>query len=575
MALTPFSVFSFSILMPFLFSFSVPVSARNAATESVLCRLDSVVEQPEVWDALKRHRLSELHKKEQQVRTTDERYWFNKNLYDEYSVFNADSAMAYANRNYEIAQALGDESRMIEWEINRSFILSVTGLLKEAQDAIDRINPDKVPSDLRSQYYNQLAFLFSHYGQYLGNAQMSPTDYYVQSNLYQDSTFIHAQKGDPLYLWYKAWTKLHSSSAERQEIIAELKAEVDSSRMDSRPDAMKAYALARLYKAEGDEDNRVKYLALSAICDVQTANKDIASLEELGRLMLDEENIDRAYAYVNYCQQQAQSFNNRVRAISLADIEKQIREEYSHRHQSQQTRLHVYLVVLATLLVILLAAFVVIKRKNRRLDTSHAELSALNAELKAHLATLSEMRESQEISNSRLKDMNTELSQMNERLRESNLIKEEYMGQMFTMCSNYINKMDNFRKLVLRKLKANQHEELVEIVDSNTMAQNELKEFYQHFDSIFLNMYPDFVKDFNELLRPEERITVRDNMSLNTELRIYALVRLGINDSVKIAALLHYSPQTVYNNRLRTRNKAIIPKEKFAETVQNLGSFHA
>ena len=134
--------------------------------------------------------------------------------------------------------------------------------------------------------------------------------------------------------------------------------------------------------------------------------------------------------------------------------------------------------------------------------------------------------------------------------------------------------MDNFRKLVLRKLKANQLDDLIELVDSNTMAQNELKEFYQQFDSIFLNMYPDFVKDFNELLRPEERITVRDNMSLNTELRIYALVRLGINDSVKIAALLHYSPQTVYNNRLRTRNKAIIPKEKFAETVQTLGRFH-
>lgn len=564
----------FYIIVLAMVAVGLPLSARSSDVESILCRLDSVVELPQVWDGLKRHRLAELHKKQHQARTIDERYWFNKNLYDEYSVFNADSAMVYVNRNYEIAEQLGDEAKLIEWEINRSFILAVTGLLKEAQDAIERIDPEKVPEDLRSQYYNQLAYLYSHYGQYLGDGHTSPTDYYVQSRLYQDSTFIHASKSDPLYLWYKAWSVLRAPGAGRQEVIRELKADIDSTRMDSRVDAMKAYALARLYEFEGDEENRMKYLAISAICDVKIANKDIASLEELGKMMLAEEDIDRAYAYVNYCQQQAQSFNNRVRAVTLANIEKQIREEYSNRNQQQQMRLKIYLVVLATLLLILIFASLVIIRKNRSLRDSQASLSALNSELKDNLDTLSAMRESLEVTNSRLQEVNTELSAVNNRLKESNLIKEEYVGQMFTMCSNYINKMDNFRKLVLRKLKANQLDDLIELVDSNTMAQNELKEFYQQFDSIFLNMYPDFVKDFNELLRPEERITVRDNMSLNTELRIYALVRLGINDSVKIAALLHYSPQTVYNNRLRTRNKAIIPKEKFAETVQTLGRFH-
>ncbi|MDE6812575.1 MAG: transcriptional regulator [Duncaniella sp.] len=552
----------------------LPLSAHNAEIEDLLCRLDSVVEHPEVWEGLKRHRLSELHKKAHQARTPDERYWLNKNLFEEYSVFNADSAMAYADRNYELAGHLGDESKRIEWNINRSFILAVTGLLKEAQDAIEKIDTDKVPDDLLSQYYNQLSYLYSHYGQYMGDHQASPIDYYVQSRAYQDSTFFHSSPSDPLYLWYKAWSLLRKPGPERQETINELKADVDTAKMDSRVDAMKAYALARLYEFEGDQENQTKYLTISAICDVKTANKDIASLEELGKIMLAEDDIDRAYAYINYCQQQAQSFNNRVRALTLAHTEKQIREKYSARNHSQQLRLHIYLVILATATVILIILSLIIIRKNKRLKESQESLSSLNSELKDNIEELSALREAQEAANRRLKEMNTELSEVNSRLKESNFIKEEYMGHVFTMCSNYINKIENLRKLVLRKLKANQIDDLMDMVDSNTMAQSELKEFYQNFDSIFLNMYPDFVKDFNELLRPEERITVRDSTSLTTELRIYALVRLGINDSVKIAALLHYSPQTVYNNRLRTRNKAIIPKEKFAETVQNLGKFH-
>ena len=150
-------------------------------------------------------------------------------------------------------------------------------------------------------------------------------------------------------------------------------------------------------------------------------------------------------------------------------------------------------------------------------------------------------------------------------------MKEEYIGYVFSICSNYINKLDEYRKNINRKIKTNQIDEVKAMTDRPTMAQKELKEFYKNFDAIFLHVYPSFVSDFNELLLPEERIVLKEGELLNTELRIYALVRLGINDSVKIAEFLHCSPQTVYNNRLKVRNKAIVPKEQFAETVRLLG----
>lgn len=556
-----------------LAGFYLPVSAHNSETEKILCRLDSVLEHSDEWDGMKRHRLLELHKKESKARTIEEKYWSNKNLFEEYQVYNADSAMTYANRNHSIALELGDNSRRIEWDINRSFILSVTGLLKEAQDVIDSIDFYEIPDDLRSSYYNQLAYLYSHYGQYLGQDRISPTDYYIKSRAFQDSTLVHASESDPLYLWYRGWVALNGDDDDRKNMISVIKADVDSAKMDSRTDAMKAYVLSRLYDRQNDSENRIKYLAISAICDARIANKDIASLEELGKLMLAEDNIDRAYAYVNYCQQQAQSFHNRVRAFTLANLEKSIREEYSKRDMSQRIKLHVYLVILGALSLILIIAILIIVRKNKRLNDSRCRLSQLNEELKENVAELTSLRESQDITNRKLKDMNTELSRVNLQLKESNLIKEEYVGQMFSICSDYINKLEAFRKEVSRKLKTGQIEALHKTVDSSSMVQAELKEFYHSFDTIFLNLFPDFVKDFNTLLRPDEQISLNEGELLNTPLRIYALVRLGITDSVKIAALLHCSAQTVYNNRLRIRNKACIPKEKFAETVRTLGKF--
>lgn len=550
---------------------ALPAPAGFTDNEAILSRLDSVLDNANVYDSMKRHRLTELHKREKHAATDEERYWINKNLYEEYAVYNADSAMTYVNKNHDLAQKLGDDSRRFEWAINRSFLLAVTGLLKESQDAIEEIDPETIPADLLASYFNQMSYLYSHYGNYLGKDRTSTTDYYVQSRAYQDSTFLHASPSDPLYSWYQAWTVLHGSDADRLPMIEKLKEKVDSSAMDTRTDAMNAYVLSRLYEKQDDTDNRIRYLAISAICDVMTANKDIASLQELGRLMLNRGDIDRASSYVSFCQRQAQDYHNRVRAFTLANLEKQIREEYGKRDSSQRLTMHLYLWILGALLLLMVAGIIVIIMKNRKLNDSRIRLSNLNKEMEGNIAELTSLREAQYDANTKLQEMNVELLNVNRQLRDSNIIKEEYVGQMFYICSDYINKLEAFRKDVSRKLKVGHLDALKDLVESSSMVQNELKEFYRSFDTIFLNLFPDFVANFNKLLRPDEQIVLSEGELLNTPLRIYALVRLGITDSVKIAALLHCSSQTVYNNRLRIRNKAIIPKDKFAETVRNLG----
>lgn len=372
---------------------SLPMSAYNEETEKLLKELDEMIERPEQWEDMKSYKIIQLHKKEASVRNNEERYEINKKLFEEYSVFNADSAVSYAMRNKEIAKTEGNVEKMILWDINRSFALAVTGLLKESQDIIDSIDLSKLPVNLSPLYFNQLAYLYSHFGQYQGKDRISPSNYYEISKAYRDSTYSHAKASDELYLWYKAWASENREGENLERMKDELRQYVDSSYMTTRKDAMLAYALSNLYKISNDKENQIKYLAISAICDIRTSNKDIASLEELGKLMLEANEIDRAYSYINFCQRQARSFNNRIRSLSLSHVEKEIREYYSERDARQQRTLHAYVVLLSVLSLILIGAVFIIINRNKRLSDSRQSLSEVNDRLKDNIKELTGLRE--------------------------------------------------------------------------------------------------------------------------------------------------------------------------------------
>lgn len=411
-----------------ILSASLSSWSYTPGNEALLSRLDSILENPEVWDGLKRQRIEELNRRKGKATSLEEDYWINKELYNEYSVYDADSAMTYANSNLDIALKWGDSDKEIEWNINKSFLLSVTGHLREANDIMEAIDTTGIPDDIKRKYFNQGAYLYSHYGQYQGGNRLTPTDYFVRSHAYQDSAFRHTPKDDTLYLWHKSWAYENIEGKVRDDIKAELIAVLDSADMDTREDAMKAYALSRIYKMENDRENRLKYLIKSAICDIKISNKDIASLEEIGKMMLEDDNIDWAYSYINYCQKRAQEFHNRVRSLSLVDTEKTIREKYGARDAANKRSLQAFLWILLALTVVLVSTVFMIIKKNKRLKDSSNELESLNRKLSENVVELATLREAQENANSSLKYMNSELSEVNERLAESNLIKEEYVG---------------------------------------------------------------------------------------------------------------------------------------------------
>lgn len=537
--------------------------------ERMLQSLDSLVVEKETFVVAKEKRIEELRKMEKKVQTEEEQYWMNKLFYEEYMVYDSDSALSYIHKNLDIAQRLNNPQWVAQWKIEQSFISSATGFLKEGLDLLNEIKVENLSSYAKTDYYGQMMYLYSHYGQYSGENSSQTALYNIQEKSYRDSVYFHIPGDHPLYLWYRGWQSKGTPQA--AEVRDQLSHVLATSKFNSRPDAMNSYILAQLYKEENKEEEFLRYLILSSMADIRSANHDIASLEELGKILYEKGEIDRGYSYLNYCLSCAQLYKNRIRMIGISSALDAIHKTYEQRNKKQEADLRRYLLIVSMLSLVLLAAIFFIALQMKRLKDSRKKLNVANQALNDHVDELELAHVQLAEANNQLQSLNGQLLEANNKLTESNYVKEEYIGYVFNICSSYISKLDEYRKNINRKIKAGMVEEVKKMTDASSLASNELKEFYANFDAIFLHIYPDFVSDFNALLQPDKQIIPKEGELLNTELRIYALVRLGISNSVKIAEFLHCSAQTVYNNRLKTRSKAIVPRENFAEIVKSLG----
>lgn len=547
---------------------SVAVAVETSVSD-LLARLDSMIDNKDIYVKAKLDKIEQIKRAGKHARSQEERYWINRSLYDEYFVFNADSAMRYAVANLDVAKRLGNKQWEYEWKINKSFIFSVTGLLNDAKEELLSIDIQDLSNPNKIKYYGQFAYLYSHYGQLSDHRIVGDEDYDRLSHAYEDSIQTLISKDDPGYLWYYASSKIDNAEIP-DGLIDTIKAHVDSCSLDSRTDAMNCYILSRFYGRIGDQTNRMRYLILSGISDVSIANRDIASINELANIFLEQGDIERAYKYVNYSHNQALLLPNRIRSASLAKTVAEVHRLYEDKLQHTQRNLTATMAVLVVIVLSLVLLIIMYMHRSRQLKKSQRKLEEANGVLTKNMEEITKSKAERDSLIANLQAANAHNEEISMTLREANYVKEECIGATFALCSSYIDRFEVYRRDILKLIKSEKWSELKNEVVSSSYSNRELKDFYRSFDTIFLNIYPDFVSDFNKLLRPDEQLTVNPG-ELNTELRIYALVRLGISDSVKIAALLHCSTQTVYNYRLRMRNKSVIAKDKFAEAVKSLG----
>ncbi len=550
-------------------------TSKHALEENrkLLHSLDSLLEQQDLFVRVKEERIKQLKMQYSRVKDVKELYAMNRMVYLEYRVYDADSALHYINKNIQLAQQTNNRTWEVVSLLEQSFVLTSSGLLTEALKAVSDIQPEELPQNLRSEYFGRLCTLYSRLRDYSSENSQLSEHYNNLQKAFRDSVYLTATPDELRYWNCRAWLYLGTPEIEPVKQAFEENKQTLSN--DSRKYSIATYNLSAIYRSENNESKYLENLILSAMADIRSVNGDIGSLQEIAEYLFKHGEIDRAYNYILYCSQKAMLFHNRVRIVKMSHLQNQIYKAYQEQSRTQQKRLQASLIAVSFLFLVLIGAFLFIRKQMRRLKEANLKLDSTNQKLSVNMDALSTAHQRLEEVNIQLKDLNTQLQEVNDQLRESNYVKEEYIGYVFNICSTYISKLEEFRKNINRKLKVGQIEDVKAMTDSSATASNELKEFYQNFDTIFLHLYPDFVGDFNALLLPEERIELKEGELLNTELRIHALIRLGITDSVKIADFLHCSAQTVYNNRLRTRNKSIIPKEDFINAVKKLGKYKA
>lgn len=296
--------------------------------------------------------------------------------------------------------------------------------------------------------------------------------------------------------------------------------------------------MSEIYEKKGDHEKEKQYLAISATADLKKAVKSHIALRKLAILLYKEGDINRAYNYIKCSMEDATFCGARFRIMEISEILPIINAAYDKKVGQEKEKLFRYLILISALSFILVISLLFIWRQLKKLSSAKKSIKNMYEDMRL---------------------MNENLDELNKKLSESNHVKEEYIGSIFNLCSTYIDKMESYRINLNRNLVSSRMEEVRKMTGS-TLIPDELKEFFGHFDAIFLNIYPNFIDEFNALLADKEKITPKAGDILTPELRVFALIRLGITDSSRIASFLHYSPQTVYNYKLKIRNKLLVSK---------------
>ena len=542
-------------LLIFLFSFC-PLLISAQTLDSLLNALDKTIEQSEFYEKEKLKRIERIKKDLQKPRLSiHEEYLLNRQLYDEYESLVYDSARYYINRNIEIAHQLNNQEWLDESKLKKAHILATSGLYVEGIELLKSINKATLTHHLLAEYYITFENIYLYRSEYTQDDEYMP-QYLQLMNSYRDTILQIVPEGSYAYIITKGPVLVdHQQLAEAKKLLRDYCTQVDN---ETREYAVITSILAFINQYDNQIEERKENLARSAIADIKAVVKENNSLRALAEILYEEGAVGRANKYMKKSMTDASFYNARLRNVQASKMLPVIDEAYQTEKEAQRSKLQIFLAVISVLTVFLFIAIAYVVMQMRKLTKARQEVIKANR-------TLQEL-------NTELMGANQKQQETNRLMMEANCIKEEYLGRFLGLCSVYIDKLETYRRMLNKLAAAGKLDELYKKLKSSEFTEKELKEFYQNFDSSFLSIFPDFVERFNNLLPIEEQILPKQGEHLTTELRIFALIRLGISDSARIAGFLRYSISTIYTYRSKLKNKSLY-KDDFEEQVMKIGSF--
>ena len=512
-------------------------------------QLDAALAQRAHYVELKEKSLNEIKQGAKYVTSNEDKLKLYEQLANEYKAYEYDSAMTYVNKGLILAQKSNNIFFNKRFQLSQTRLLITRGFYAEAKEILQKIEPKEEPRDYQFLYYYTMYGLYNNWSTYCENNEFSK-NYDLKKVEYLKKAIELSPKKDAFYYYLMGELYYFSNHPNNNKTIQYYKKALSMEKANSRLHAMTAFALSEIYQKANNLELMEHYLLVAAISDITSATKENVALQDIALFIYKHKtrSLNKAQEYINLSLEDAYTYKSRLRRIEISSKLQLITNAYTDDIKTTNRLLNIALLVIILLLLGVGISSLFIRKKNRLLKQKKDEISATS---------------------DKMEKLNGQLHLINDELKDTNQKRERLVKVYIDLCYKNIERNQKLRTLAVRKIKANQSKELLSLLSSSTNTEKENKEFLTEFDKAFLSLYPTFVTELNKQLTESAHIQLKENGEMPPILRVCALLRLGITESSKIAGILSYSPQTVYNYRSILKNNAI-DKEHFEENVLKL-----
>lgn len=512
-------------------------------------QLDAALAQRAHYVELKEKSLNEIKQGAKYVTSNEDKLKLYEQLANEYKAYEYDSAMTYVNKGLILAQKSNNIFFNKRFQLSQTRLLITRGFYAEAKEILQKIEPKEEPRDYQFLYYYTMYGLYNNWSTYCENNEFSK-NYDLKKVEYLKKAIELSPKKDAFYYYLMGELYYFSNHPNNNKTIQYYKKALNMEKANSRLHAMTAFALSEVYQKANNLELMEHYLLVAAISDITSATKENVALQDIALFIYKHKtrSLNKAQEYINLSLEDAYTYKSRLRRIEISSKLQLITNAYTDDIETTNRLLNIALLVIILLLLGVGISSLFIRKKNRLLKQKKDEISATS---------------------DKMEKLNGQLHLINDELKDTNQKRERLVKVYIDLCYKNIERNQKLRTLAVRKIKANQSKELLSLLSSSSSTEKENKEFLTEFDKAFLSLYPTFVNELNQQLTESAHIQLKENGEMPPILRVCALLRLGITESSKIAGILSYSPQTVYNYRSILKNNAI-DKEHFEENVLKL-----
>lgn len=541
------------LLVPVLLLIATTCSASQQSNQALYHTLDSLIANYNQLTAEKERRVTNIKDGVRGIKLSPEQqYDLNQRLYDEYVAYKFDSAFYYIEKNVNALSSSADHDRFAASAVRMAHILAVTGLFDRARRLLDKVNPDSISDQQKIAYYTQQSEL-NLYRSEMAQFTNYFYDYIKRAQYYRQLVMQIAPKDSYDYVFNRATYICEAGDTE--EAIRILEAYLNKTEQGTRIYSIITSTLAFFYQNKGVSEKQEYYLLLSAISDERSAIRENNSLRSLSELLMDRGNYDDAYRYLLQAISEAKFYGSRIRMMQVGRMAPQILQLYDAERTRTQQRTSLLLMVISIISIILAGIIVYTLILYRKKHAAGLKIIEMNKMLASH---------------------SEEIESVNTQMKEANRIKEEYIGRFLELSSQLISDSEQRLKQLNRLARERKLEELYAELKTMEPVNKGIRKFHSHFDTAFLNIYPNFISEVNNLLNPECRFDVEQDGTpvkhLSTELRVLALIRLDITDNQEIADILRSSITTIYTYRSKIKARAI-NKESFEDDVRKIATY--